>query len=75
MKTVQRLTVQALLEAGIIKKTDGLVKMLANGEITSSVTLDVDKGKSPAARAKVDAAGGIRKGVINERTCQRGKYS
>lgn len=47
----------ALLEAGIIKKTDGMVKVLANGEITNSVTVDVDKVSS-GARAKIEAAGG-----------------
>lgn len=47
----------ALLEAGIIKKTDGSVKVLANGEITCSVTLNVDK-VSGAARAKIEKAGG-----------------
>jgi len=47
----------ALLEAGIIKETDGPVKVLANGEITSSVTVDVDR-VSVGARAKIEAAGG-----------------
>mmetsp|Transcript_19767 Transcript_19767/g.9172 ORF Transcript_19767/g.9172 Transcript_19767/m.9172 type:complete len:147 (+) Transcript_19767:1454-1894(+) len=47
----------ALLEAGIIKTTDGMVKLLANGEVTSSVTVDVDK-VSGGARAKIEAAGG-----------------
>ena len=47
----------ALLDTGIIKSTDGLVKVLANGEITSSITLDVDR-VSAGARAKVEAAGG-----------------
>jgi len=47
----------ALLEAGIIKNTDAQVKVLANGEITSSITLDVDR-VSAGARAKVEAAGG-----------------
>jgi large subunit ribosomal protein L15 len=47
----------ALLEAGIIKKTDGLIKVLANGELTSSVTVVVDK-VSAGARTKIEAAGG-----------------
>lgn len=47
----------ALIEAGIIKKTDGLIKVLANGEITSAVTVDVDR-VSASARAKIEAAGG-----------------
>lgn len=47
----------ALLEAGIVKVTDGPVKVLANGEITHSVTVDVDR-VSVGARAKIEAAGG-----------------
>ncbi len=47
----------ALLEAGVIQEKDGLIKVLANGEITSSVTVDVDKVSS-GARAKIEAAGG-----------------
>lgn len=47
----------ALLEAGIIKAKDSLVKILANGEITKAVTVDVDK-VSGAAREKIEAAGG-----------------
>ena len=47
----------ALAEAGIIKSSDVLVKVLANGEIKSSITLDVDK-VSAGAKAKVEAAGG-----------------
>lgn len=47
----------ALLAAGIIKKTDGPVKVLANGELTSAVTVAVDR-VSAAARAKIEAAGG-----------------
>jgi large subunit ribosomal protein L15 len=47
----------ALLEAGIIKENDRLIKVLANGAITKAITLDVDKVSS-GARAKIDAAGG-----------------
>jgi large subunit ribosomal protein L15 len=47
----------ALFEAGIIKKTDVMVKVLANGEITTSVTVDVDRVSS-GARAKIEASGG-----------------
>jgi large subunit ribosomal protein L15 len=47
----------ALLEAGVIRKTDGIIKVLANGEITNSLTVDVDK-VSAGARAKIEAAGG-----------------
>jgi large subunit ribosomal protein L15 len=47
----------ALLEAGIIKENDRLIKVLANGAITKAITLDVDKVSS-GARAKIEAAGG-----------------
>lgn len=47
----------ALLEAGVIKESDKLIKVLANGAITKAITLDVDKVSS-GARAKIEAAGG-----------------
>lgn len=47
----------ALIEAGLIKATDGKVKVLANGEITTAVVLEVDK-VSAGAKAKIEAAGG-----------------
>ena len=48
---------QALLDAGIIKDTDNLVKVLANGEISKAVTVDLDK-LSQTASEKITAAGG-----------------
>jgi len=48
---------QALLDAGLIKETDELIKVLANGEITKAVTVDLDK-ISRAAAEKIAAAGG-----------------
>jgi len=47
----------ALLESGLIKETDGLVKVLANGEINTAIILDVARVSS-GARAKIEAAGG-----------------
>ena len=47
----------ALLEAGIINKTDDLVKVLANGQISKALTVEVDK-ISQGARDKIVAAGG-----------------
>ena len=41
----------------MINDKDVLVKVLANGEITKSITLDVDKVSS-GAKAKIEAAGG-----------------
>lgn len=48
---------QALLDAGIIKDRDVLVKVLANGEISKAVTVDLDK-MSQTASEKITAAGG-----------------
>ncbi len=48
---------QALLDAGLIKKADGLIKVLANGEIGKSITVVVDKVSRPAVE-KISAAGG-----------------
>ncbi len=47
----------ALVAAGVISEKDTMVKVLANGEISKSITLDVDKVSS-GARAKIEAAGG-----------------
>ncbi len=47
----------ALLAAGLIKNTDNLIKVLANGEISKALTVDVDK-ISQGARDKIVAAGG-----------------
>ncbi len=47
----------ALVKAGLIKKSSTLVKVLANGEITRALSVDVDK-ISRAAREKIEAAGG-----------------
>lgn len=49
-------TVEALVEAGIVKK-NALVKILANGEITKAITVQVNKA-SASAQAKIEAAGG-----------------
>ncbi len=48
---------EALLQAGFISKKDINVKVLANGEITTSITLDVDK-VSKGARTSIESAGG-----------------
>ena len=48
---------QALLAAGLITKRDQFVKILANGEVSKSLTVAVDK-VSAGARQKIEAAGG-----------------
>ncbi len=49
---------EALIKAGVIKKSDAaMVKVLANGDISTAITLEVDK-VSAAARTKIEAAGG-----------------
>lgn len=48
---------ESLKNAGIIKHTDALVKVLGDGEITKALTVKVDK-VSASARVKIEAAGG-----------------
>jgi len=48
---------EALIKAGVIKKSDAMVKVLANGDISISIILEVDK-VSAVARSKIEAAGG-----------------
>ena len=47
----------ALVEAGLIRKKTDPVKLLANGELSKSLTVAVDK-VSKSARIKIEAAGG-----------------
>jgi large subunit ribosomal protein L15 len=47
----------ALVEKGIIKKADVLVKVLGDGMLTKSLTIRVDKVSASAA-AKIEAVGG-----------------
>src|ERR1700755_2671759 len=51
------LTLETLQARGILKKRNGLIKVLANGEITSAVTVHAHKF-SKAAAQKIEAAGG-----------------
>ncbi len=48
---------ESLVEAGIIKHADALVKVLGDGEITKALTVKVDK-VSASAQKKIEAAGG-----------------
>ena len=51
------LTLEKLTERGILKKRNGLVKVLANGELKSAVTVHAHKF-SKAAQKAIEAAGG-----------------
>ncbi len=55
--TVDRKT---LAEAGLIKSEETLVKILANGEISKALTVDVDKVSRSAAEKIVAAGGSVR---------------
>ncbi len=46
-----------LVEKGIIKHSDALVKVLGDGELTKALTVEVAK-VSASAKAKIEAAGG-----------------
>ena len=50
------ITVETLVAEGIVKK-GALVKVLANGEVTNALKIQVDK-ISKAAQSKIEAAGG-----------------
>ncbi len=53
----EELTLEKLQQLGILKKRNGLVKVLANGEITTAVTVHAHKA-SKAAQAAIEKAGG-----------------
>ena len=50
-------TVETLMEAGIVKNPKDGVKILGNGELTKKLTVKVD-AFSEGAKAKIEAAGG-----------------
>ena len=47
----------SLIEKGIIKNYEDLIKVLGDGELTNALTVKVDK-VSAGAQAKIEAAGG-----------------
>ncbi len=51
------ITLDTLTARGILKKRNGLVKVLANGELTTAITVHAHKF-SKAAKAAIEAAGG-----------------
>ena len=50
-------TVNTLMEAGVLKKSGDALKVLANGEVTKKLTVKAN-AFSEAAKAKIEAAGG-----------------
>jgi large subunit ribosomal protein L15 len=52
---------EALIQTGLIDKRTTLVKVLANGELSKSLTVAVDK-ISQGARTKIESAGGTVEG-------------
>ncbi|MEE4137708.1 MAG: 50S ribosomal protein L15 [Desulforhopalus sp.] len=60
------ITVEVLVAAGMVKKGI-MVKVLANGEVTKPVNVQVDR-ISAAAKSKIEAAGG--KVVVNQESRQ-----
>ena len=55
--SAQEWTLDALHERGVVKKKHALVKVLANGEIKTAVTVHAHKF-SAAAQKAIEAAGG-----------------
>lgn len=53
-ETVNR---ESLIMKGLLRKSSVLVKVLANGELTKKLTIDVDK-VSASAKEKIEKAGG-----------------
>lgn len=51
-------TPETLFERGVIEELNGLVKILANGEFSGTVTVHAHKF-SAAARAAIEGAGGV----------------
>jgi large subunit ribosomal protein L15 len=51
------LTIEKLVELGLLKKRNGLIKVLATGELTTAVTVHAHKF-SKAAQEKIEKAGG-----------------
>ncbi len=48
---------ESLVSKGLVKSSSTLIKVLGNGELTKSLTVDVDK-VSASAKAKIEKAGG-----------------
>lgn len=55
--TVTTITRDVLVEAGLIRRNAGLIKLLGTGELTRVLTIQVD-AYSSSAKIKIEAAGG-----------------
>jgi large subunit ribosomal protein L15 len=53
----KELTLEKLIDLGLLKKRNGLVKVLANGELKSAVTVHAHKFSKAAQKAIEDAGG------------------
>lgn len=53
----EEVTPEALIEAGVIKRSDKAVAILGNGEITTALTVKAHRF-SKSAKEKIEAAGG-----------------
>ena len=53
----RQVTVETLIEAGIVKNPRDGVKILGNGELTKKLTVKAD-AVSEGAKAKIEAVGG-----------------
>ena len=53
----QEITPESLVEAGIIKRTDEVVAILGDGELTAALTIKAHRF-SKSAKEKIEAAGG-----------------
>ncbi len=51
------LTLEKLIELGLLKKKKGLIKVLGNGELTTAITVHAHKF-SKSAQEKIEKAGG-----------------
>ncbi len=57
MRSGAEITVEALLESGLVSNPRDGVKILGNGEISKKLTVKVN-AFSESAKAKIEAAGG-----------------
>jgi large subunit ribosomal protein L15 len=53
----KELTLEKLIDLGLLKKRNGLVKVLANGELKTAVTVHAHKFSKAAQKAIEDAGG------------------